>query len=322
MSIQSLSNPILLSQFKTLVQQERKVSRQVLEYIAEIEKRRLYADEGFTSTHDYLVSRHGYSHASAGRRVSAAKLLNAVPEASAKIETGVLCMSTLSRVQSAIRFEEKRMGSKMTPAKKIEVIQQIEAKPKAQIEQSLADIFQTVAPQKEIVQAKFNNETRAHLTFTGEQMKRIERAAELLSHKIHDQSLASVIAEMAEVVIATKDPLAKIVRPRASKNNKSQEPSKTESLGGRNHNAKQDRCGVIPPSIRNFVFRRDNGCCQFETRDGRKCLSRRLAQVDHIVARALGGSDDPANLRVLCRTHNLLMAERVFGREKMAEFRV
>ncbi|MDE2143013.1 MAG: HNH endonuclease [Elusimicrobia bacterium] len=37
-------------------------------------------------------------------------------------------------------------------------------------------------------------------------------------------------------------------------------------------------------------------------------------EFDHVTPRASGGpSDDPANLRLLCRAHNDLEARRIFG---------
>ena len=322
MSLQNLNNHDLLSGFKTLVQRERRVSREVLEYIAEIESRRIFLNEGYTSTHDWLVAVHNYSHGAAGRRVSAARMLCAVPEISEKIETGEFCMSSLSRIQSAIRIEEKRSGEVMSAEKKSEMLDEIELKPKAEIERSLAELFSSTAPAREMRQPKADGFTRMHVTFSEEQMQKIERAAELLSHKTESASIADALVAMAEIIIASNDPLEKIVKPR-----------------NKNNDAQVDRCGVltgdapatwlatpnktaaIKPSTRNFVFRRDDGRCQFETADGVVCGSRKFTQIDHMLPRALGGSNDVENLRVLCRSHNLLMAEQVFGAAKMASYR-
>lgn len=214
MSLQNLNDHDLLSGFKTLVQMERRVSREVLEYIAEIESRRIFLNEGYTSTHDWLVAVHGYSHGAAGRRVSGARMLCAVPGISEKIETGEFCMSSLSRIQSAIRLEEKHSGEVMSAEKKSEVLAKIELKPKAEIERSLADLFSSTAPAREICQPKADGFTRMYVTFSEEQLQRIERAAELLSHKVESTSLADTLVTMAEIVIAAKDPLERIVKPR------------------------------------------------------------------------------------------------------------
>ncbi len=335
MNLQLITNSLLLSNFRILVQKERLVSREILEHIAEIEKRRLYAEEGFSSTHDWLVSAHGYSHASAGRRVSAARMLCDVPEVAEKIETGSLCMTTLSRVQSAIRLEEKHSGERMTFERKAQVLNEIEAKPKMQLEQSLTEIFQVSAPAQEFVQAKGGGEARMHLTFTSQQMNKIQRAAELLSHKLDGNSYAGLIEAMANLVIAQKDPLTKVVKPRSKKaSTVIHNPQAVDNdIRSKTCDTKQDRSGevetrnsagqpltrAIAPSVRNAVYRRDNGCCQFVSKNGVKCLSRKLTQIDHIVPHALGGSNEPENLRVLCHAHNLLMAEKNFGRRKIRQ---
>ncbi len=40
-------------------------------------------------------------------------------------------------------------------------------------------------------------------------------------------------------------------------------------------------------------------------------------QIEHCRPFALGGGNDEGNLCLLCRSHNLLRAEQVFGREKI-----
>jgi hypothetical protein len=48
---------------------------------------------------------------------------------------------------------------------------------------------------------------------------------------------------------------------------------------------------------------------------GRRCEARAFLELDHITPRALGGSGEPDELRVLCRAHNRLYAEQVYGRQ-------
>jgi hypothetical protein len=66
------------------------------------------------------------------------------------------------------------------------------------------------------------------------------------------------------------------------------------------------------------VFARDGEQCGFVDEAGRRCPSKAFLELDHRHARALGGADDAANLRVRCRRHNGLHAERVFGRQHIA----
>lgn len=66
--------------------------------------------------------------------------------------------------------------------------------------------------------------------------------------------------------------------------------------------------------VRDIVWRRDGGRCAFVSSDGVRCGARSRLEYDHIHPWALGGaSDDPDNIRLLCRAHNLRSARRIFG---------
>lgn len=56
--------------------------------------------------------------------------------------------------------------------------------------------------------------------------------------------------------------------------------------------------------IRRFILDRDNHRCMVPLPDGRTCLQP-ATHVDHIVARVLGGTDHPTNLRAACQQCNL-----------------
>ena len=78
---------------------------------------------------------------------------------------------------------------------------------------------------------------------------------------------------------------------------------------------------AIPASVRRTVWARDAGCCTFTAPDGTRCGSRWKLELDHVVPAALGGPPTIDNLRLRCRTHNLLHAEAIFGREHMERCR-
>ena len=62
---------------------------------------------------------------------------------------------------------------------------------------------------------------------------------------------------------------------------------------------------VIPTAVRRQVWQRDGGRCRYvDPRTGRRCASRHLLQVDHVVPYALGGGAEPGNLRILCFAHH------------------
>jgi hypothetical protein len=69
--------------------------------------------------------------------------------------------------------------------------------------------------------------------------------------------------------------------------------------------------------VQRAVWQRDGDQCTFVSEDGHRCEERRFVELDHIEAVARGGEATVANLRVLCRAHNQLEAERTFGAEFM-----
>jgi hypothetical protein len=54
-------------------------------------------------------------------------------------------------------------------------------------------------------------------------------------------------------------------------------------------------------------------CEYVDPKTNKRCASTYQSQTDHILPRALGGTDDSNNLRCLCRHHNILMAEKKLG---------
>ena len=61
----------------------------------------------------------------------------------------------------------------------------------------------------------------------------------------------------------------------------------------------------IPAAVKRQVWTRDQGCCSYvDGASGRRCASRHLLQIDHVVPYALGGSAEVDNLRLLCAAHH------------------
>ena len=62
---------------------------------------------------------------------------------------------------------------------------------------------------------------------------------------------------------------------------------------------------AIPGPVKREVWQRDGGSCSFvDPHSGRRCGSRFLLEIDHVVPYALGGADEPGNLRLYCEAHH------------------
>jgi hypothetical protein len=67
------------------------------------------------------------------------------------------------------------------------------------------------------------------------------------------------------------------------------------------------------------VVERDGWRCSFVAEDGRRCDARAFVEFDHETPRGLGGSSQAENLRLLCRAHNRLVAERIYGKAYISQ---
>ena len=85
--VKKLSNRQLLSQTKFLVQKERNLHIQVLHHLEEIDSRKLYLEQGFSSLFDYAVKELDYSEGAAYRRIKAMKLCREVPETESRLKS-------------------------------------------------------------------------------------------------------------------------------------------------------------------------------------------------------------------------------------------
>jgi len=134
----------------------------------------------------------------------------------------------------------------------------------------------------------------------------LEALSMLLSHKLPRGNLAAVLHEAIRCGLekhGKRKGAVKPARPRAPKAT----PGKDAS--------------AVPLEVRRQVWERDGGRCTWKGPDGHRCGSRWQVEVDHVRPPSLGGKSEPENLRLLCRRHNLLHAEEVYGRGFMARFR-
>jgi len=76
----------------------------------------------------------------------------------------------------------------------------------------------------------------------------------------------------------------------------------------------------IPIATRDFVLERDGYRCTFVSGDRNRCNCQTGLELDHIFPFSLGGGHDASNLRVRCQVHNMLEAQRQFGKQFMATF--
>jgi hypothetical protein len=73
--------------------------------------------------------------------------------------------------------------------------------------------------------------------------------------------------------------------------------------------------------VRRLVHTREGGRCAYRDKDELRCARRHDLEFHHKHPFGRGGDHSPANLTLMCRAHNTLLAEQDYGEDVMARFR-
>lgn len=303
--------------FAITAKEERKITQKLVEKIAFCEHKLFYAELGFASVMDWLMRGHKYAKTSAWRRWQAARLVTIVPEANDLMVEGSVNVTTLAALQSAIKQEENRTNQKISHERKEQLVQKIADQTCEQSARVIAIEFPELSfEQKETVRPVGATETKLTLIFSEADMAILNRVKEVASHSNFNASWSELIIVAAKEFLKQKDAMLKKPKSQKTGGRLNQKSSAAEQFGSPCSKNSEPLSYATEMQIR----RRDGDECTFvDPISGTKCGSRMQIEVDHIVPRALGGSNDPENLRCLCRTHNGMMAVHKFGAKFMRE---
>ena len=149
---------------------------------------------------------------------------------------------------------------------------------------------------------------RVQFTASAEMHEKLERLQALMRSSVPDGDLGTII----ETAVTEK-----LERLEAQRFGKTKTPRKTVEQTDTSASSRH-----VPAAIRRAVHSRDQGRCTFVDAEGHRCEAReRLEFHHHDVPFGRGGDHSLDNIRLMCRTHNGLMAEREYGKEKMEGFR-
>ena len=332
LELKNLDKKALIKQTHETVKQEKMHTVILLQHLAEIEKRGLHLELGFSNLHSFLVVEFKYSDSEAAIRVQAMRLLKVHPIVKEKISEGTISLSQAADINRFIKAEAKSVSNSsaksvsnssatfaQTEGRTIsvtEIIKEVEGKsireskellekmrsvPKAktysiEIDEEAWRIFQEIK-KKESPSSRDGEFTKKILK------ERLERLNKLISKKENEKK-------------------------NESENNKEVEESNdSKPLVGIDDKGK-DKTNEIPRSRyigkikRLKLFQDANYQCEYlSPLTGRRCDCKFNLEVDHLYPYAWGGSHDIKNTRIFCKAHNLFYFENTFGKDKMASFR-
>ena len=108
MQKRNYSDHELITKLKQEVAREREALVLVLEYLAEVEQRRLYNKYGYSTLWEFVVKELGYDSGSAQRRINAMRVSRDIPEVKQALQTARLSLSTVAMVEQFTKNEKNR----------------------------------------------------------------------------------------------------------------------------------------------------------------------------------------------------------------------
>ena len=317
-ALAALANHEVLSALDGELSTEKRCMANVIAFLGEVEERRLHLEAACSSMFAFCQQRLRLSDGEAFRRIRAARLVRKFPALLPALAERRVTLSNVVLMHD--HFTEENVG---------ELLGRMEGRTKLEVKELIAelapspDVPASVTPVGLCQHTLLPNERRPSpaapmpprspeplsadrflVSFTASTgfRDKLERARDLLRHRVPDGNLEAVFDRAIDALIAQleKEVAAKTDRPR--------QITKT---------AKDP--GAVSRAARREVMARDGLQCTFVSVDGIRCAERGWLQVDHELPRALGGTGAAANTRVLCAAHNRFEAERVFGRAHVEE---
>jgi hypothetical protein len=211
MNIRALPDSQVLSGLKLRVLKERENLTEVLEFLREVDRRRLYADSNHPSLWSFCTVELKYSAGAASRRIEAMRLLRDLPDLKEDLVSGKQNLSSLAMAQNFFRVEEKNQEEKLTPEKKQEVLNQLVGKSTRDCEATLVDLssnpIEIKKPERKRAVGKQHTELK--LVLDKELLEKLDRIKALRSHANPSMGYKELLEFMADEILKKHDPVEK-----------------------------------------------------------------------------------------------------------------
>jgi 5-methylcytosine-specific restriction endonuclease McrA len=333
-----LSDAVLLHALTALIARERATTADLLAHIAEVDARRLYAPAGYPSMVAYCVGEFRLSDDSAFRRIRAVRTARRFPAIFAEVAEGRLSLTAVILLTPYLTRENAAGLLKAAVHRSRSEVEELLARrfPRPDLLPMVDAVAGTPAHPDQLAPAPVENGTpelatryvsqlapapvwtprsavtpsapwrfALHVTIGGDTHEKLRHAQALLSHRIPSGDLASVLDLALDALVEKleKRKCARTDTPRPRRRRASSVPRH------------------IPAHVRRAVWERDAGRCTFVGDNGHRCNAGKFLEYDHIEPVARGGQATVAGVRLRCRVHNQLEAERTFGAGFMDEKR-
>ena len=290
----------ITSRLAELRKSEHSNTVQIIEGLVICQRERAYLPLGYSSIWTYLREGLKYSPAAASRRYKAMKCAMKHPQVIDMLRDHRVSLSTLAKAESLLSQSKNAE----------DLLDQISGRSQVQVERIVAkERPRPTKPREKVsrVAVKHDDplftehpeptESRVSVrtTLTEKRFDAFEEARAIITRKCPGASVEDVLNELVDQYL------------------KARKPRTTKKLQGKRAARLKTRSRHISRSTRDEVMLRDDERCTFVGEGGHRCTERHDLQIDHVQPWALGGTQEPRNLRVMCAAHNRHRARETFG---------
>ncbi len=357
-----MSDSELLRRLAELVGQSRRVEADLVALIAEVDERRLYARKAAPSMFAYGTDALHLSESEAYLRISVARASREYPQLLDMLADGRLHLSSiavlaphltagnaqslLARATHKTKRRIEELVADLAPRPDVaasirrlpmpaigEISRESVPRMAAALGQESPGVVQQLAPpgngepcllppatgavdsrpgtkpahtERTVVEPLGDARYKVQFTAGAELRRKLERLQALMPGVDLAAAVDVAVTEMLERIESKR--FGKMRAPKARARHANGEPP----AGAR----------YIPAAVRRAVFERDGHRCRFVDGDGTRCRERDRLEFHHRHPFGHGGGHDIGNIRLMCRTHNMLLAEADYGGKTLAKHRV
>ena len=284
--IADLSNHALLEETVRLAHDVRHATAKLIAALAEVDARRLWADEGYSSLYTYCTQLLGFSEHETYLRIEAARVAHDFPLVLERLVSGDLSLTNVGLLSPYLTEENHA-----------QLLDAARGKSRREVARQVAALRMPGESDRRQAVIRAIAADRFQITFEMQDStyEKLQCAKDLLSHavpdgnvaEIFDRALTSLLKDLERNKYAATD------HPRAAITN-------------------DDRSRHIAAWVRRAVDRRDGRRCAFVGPHGR-CTETAFLEFHHVVPFAAGGKSTVENIQLRCRAHNQREAELYFG---------
>ncbi len=316
----TISNDQLLKRARSLANEERRITLELIDHLKEIESRMLFLELGYGSLFDFAVRELGLSEGSAHRRISAMRLVQQNPQAAEDLKTGALSISNAAKIHVTFRKTAQKTSTKIDNETKTKIIQECLNTSQRECETKLFEMLpgsKTLAHQEQSRRVGVS-QLEIKLVLDKDLQDRVQKLLALKSHTNPERGIHQLFDKLVTQELNRMEKKKGISAADAIQTDKAAAPaekpaSTSSSPTPLRSKSKQNNRINVPTSTQRQIWPKAEAKCEFISVENKRCGSTYQLQIDHIQPVAKNGSNEAKNLRLLCRKHNQYFSKLQFG---------